>query len=214
VIRLIQGNRAKKFPTEINSMFRARAKVFGERLGWDVVIEDGIERDEFDDANPLYLIQFDPLTGEIGGSVRMLPTSGPNMLGSCFAGKFDEPIDISSPLIWECTRFCVHPALFGERDPRSSFKIACEINLGVCEVGLFAGIEQIQAVYDEAMVRVYRKIGWEPEPMAKSDQLGDRTVYVGLWDVNESILSRLRANLGVSKSIIEPEGIRFLQKVA
>ncbi len=33
-------------------MFRNRAETFADRLGWEVVVKDGYERDMFDDANP------------------------------------------------------------------------------------------------------------------------------------------------------------------
>ena len=52
-------------------MFRCRAQVFSERLGWDVVVKDGYERDRFDDENPLYLISIDP---DFGGISRLFTT--------------------------------------------------------------------------------------------------------------------------------------------
>lgn len=214
MIRLFHGNQIAQYRREANAMFTARAHVFRERLGWDVEVVDGWEVDEFDRANPLYAVQFDPLTQDIGGSVRLLPTTGPNMLAAKFADSFDEPIDISSPTIWECTRFCIHPSPAGERVAREAMRITHEINLAVCELGLYAGIEQIQAVYDDAMVKVYRKIGWNPEPMARSSKLGSRPVYVGLWTIDQTSLDALRKISGISESVIEPEGLRLLQKVA
>ena len=35
MIRLIPGARAALFPYEVDAMFRCRARVFGERLGWE-----------------------------------------------------------------------------------------------------------------------------------------------------------------------------------
>jgi N-acyl-L-homoserine lactone synthetase len=64
----------------MDAMFRNRASVFSERLGWEVTVKDGRERDVFDDENPLYLISVDPYTGAYWGSLRLLPTTGPNML--------------------------------------------------------------------------------------------------------------------------------------
>ncbi len=70
-------------------MFRNRAETFAERLGWEVVVKAGRERDAFDDANPLYLVSVDPVTEEYWGSLRLLPTTGPNMLRDVFPHLLD-----------------------------------------------------------------------------------------------------------------------------
>jgi hypothetical protein len=86
MLKLIEGSCASFFPKEIDAMFRNRAETFSDRLGWEVVVKDGYERDCFDDANPLYLVSVDPDTEQWWGSLRLLPTTGPNMLRDM--GKF------------------------------------------------------------------------------------------------------------------------------
>ena len=56
MLKLIQGSVASFFPKEMDAMFRNRAETFADRLGWEVVVKDGHERDRFDDTNPLYLV--------------------------------------------------------------------------------------------------------------------------------------------------------------
>ena len=80
MIRLIQGCDRLRHMYEIDRMHTIRAEVFHHRLRWDVRIEDGWEIDEFDDQNPLYMLSIDPVNGDVRGSVRLLPTTGPNML--------------------------------------------------------------------------------------------------------------------------------------
>jgi N-acyl-L-homoserine lactone synthetase len=84
MLKLIEGSYSSFFPKEMNAMFRNRAETFSERLRWDVVVENGYERDHFDDANPLYLVSVDPDTEDYWGSLRLLPTTGPNMLRDVF----------------------------------------------------------------------------------------------------------------------------------
>ena len=60
MLKFIEGSRASLFPSEMDAMFRSRALTFSERLGWDVTVKNGYERDAFDDANPLYLVSVDP----------------------------------------------------------------------------------------------------------------------------------------------------------
>ena len=80
MLKLIEGSYASFFPKETDAMFRNRAETFSERLGWEVVVRGGYERDAFDDANPLYLVSVDTITEEYWGSLRLLPTTGPNMV--------------------------------------------------------------------------------------------------------------------------------------
>ena len=49
MLKLIEGSYASFFPKEIDAMHRNRAETFSDRLGWEVVVKDGYERDVFDD---------------------------------------------------------------------------------------------------------------------------------------------------------------------
>ncbi len=105
MLKLIEGSYASFFPKEIDAMHRNRAETFSDRLGWEVVVKDGYERDVFDDANPLYLVSVDPDTEEYRGSLRMLPTTGPNMLRDVFPQLLDGDY-VESATIWEVSRIC------------------------------------------------------------------------------------------------------------
>ncbi len=213
MIRLIQGVDAAAHPAETNAMFRARAATFQDRLGWQVSVKNGLEVDRYDALNPLYLISVDGGTAK--GSLRLLPTSGPNMLGECFGSFFDDSVNISSPTIWECTRFCVHPGSNKEEvSPTGAMRTTWELMLGICEVALLAGLTHIQGVYSESMIRVYKRTRWSPTPVAKSKQPGSPVIYVGLWDVNEEVLNRMRRVSGITSSVIEPEETHPLLNVA
>ncbi len=63
MLKLIEGAYAYRFPRDMDAMFRNRAEIFGKRLGWEVEVRDGYERDRFDDLNPLYLVSVDPESG-------------------------------------------------------------------------------------------------------------------------------------------------------
>jgi hypothetical protein len=105
MLRLIEGSYASFFPREIDAMFRNRAETFSDRLGWEVEVKNGHERDIFDNANPLYLVSVDPDTEEYWGSLRLLPTTGPNMLRDIFPQLLDGEY-IESATIWESSRIC------------------------------------------------------------------------------------------------------------
>ena len=76
MIRLIEGARPTHFSAEIEAMFRNRAEVFFDRLNWDVAVENGYERDAFDEEYPLYLISLDPVRVNIADRCGCCRPSG------------------------------------------------------------------------------------------------------------------------------------------
>ncbi|MBB3525782.1 GNAT family N-acetyltransferase [Rhizobium laguerreae] len=191
MLRILTKDMLETDRRAFDAMFRARAVVFRDRLGWQVDVRDQWERDRYDEVeDPVYLVTQRP-SGTLTGSLRLLPTTGATMLKSEFRHFFDQPIDVDSPTTWECTRFCVHPSAGHIAQSRA---VATELLSGLCDLALGAGIENIVGVYDGAMVGVYRRLGWRPTPLARSlPEIGK--LYVGLWDVTADNCRTLRTNL-------------------
>lgn len=60
-----------------------RYRVFIEKLGWQLDTPPGVERDQFDLPDTVHVIVRDKRHG-IVGCARLLPTSGPYLLGEVF----------------------------------------------------------------------------------------------------------------------------------
>ena len=87
-------------------MYRLRARIFGERMGWEVAILSGMEIDEYDSQSPHYMLLRDS-ADNVCGCWRLLPTQGPYMLRDTFGRLLhgqDAPV---SPRIWELSRFAI-----------------------------------------------------------------------------------------------------------
>lgn len=155
MIEIVQGSLIDSRPDLIDEMFKLRARVFKDILNWDVQVEFGREFDRFDDEDPLYLLSLNPETGKLQGSVRLLPTTGPNMLRNVFGDLLEDGEVIESPLIWESSRFVIDPDL--GRDNRAVLNsVTIELLCGLVETGLEAGITHIVSVYDARMTRIFR----------------------------------------------------------
>jgi N-acyl-L-homoserine lactone synthetase len=177
----------------VAAMFRLRARVFGQRLKWDVQITDGMERDRFDDENPVYVIHSDA-GGRVLGSLRLLPTTGPTLFRDVFGDCFPDATQLSSPAIWECTRFCVEDGGAEHPDADAFIHAAARLMAALGEIGLRAGIESYLGNFDASMIRVYRRLGCEVDVLGHTDKYG-RRVYLGLFPVSESILRRVHARI-------------------
>jgi N-acyl-L-homoserine lactone synthetase len=191
IIKLSHDDRIEH-PALFDQMFRSRAAVFHERLGWEVTVEGGREMDRYDEeADPVYLVAVDD-DWRVLGSLRLLATTEPTMLRSEFAHFFDDAVDVAAPTIWECTRFCVPPAL--DRSARNASTISAELLIGLCELCLASGIEYVLGVYETPMTRIYARIGWSPEPLALArPEIGD--INVGIWEATPAALSSMRQRL-------------------
>jgi N-acyl-L-homoserine lactone synthetase len=191
IITLSQDDRIEH-PALFDQMFKSRAAVFHDRLGWDVVVTDGHEMDRYDEeADPVYLLAVDEHQ-QVRGSLRLLATTGPTMLQSEFKHFFDDDVDVAAPTIWECTRFCVPPVLGVTTQDVGT--VSAELLIGLCELCLSSGIEFVVGVYDTPMTRIYARIGWCPEVLARArPEIGNITA--GIWEATPAALSTMRQRL-------------------
>ncbi len=191
MIILIEKHNAHRYPTLMERMFRLRARVFCDRLGWDVEVACGQERDKYDDEAPVYLIYTDDAGREIKGSLRLLPTTGPTLLADLFSDTIPDAVHLSAPTIWECTRFCLDDRIL-DKEQRLFASAILIAALG--DVAIKAGIESIIANFDSTMLRLYRRIGCEVEVLGSTSRYG-RPIYLGLFPVSEPILRRIKARM-------------------
>ena len=205
MLKLIEGSYASFFPKEIDAMFRNRAETFSGRLGWEVTVKDGYERDEFDRANPLYLVSVDPDTEQYWGSLRLLPTTGPNMLRDVFPQLLDGEY-IESATIWESSRICA-AAIAGqpERNRSGVNYVLSELILGIGEVAVAAGLTQVVSVFDARIFRVLKAAGCNPQIIGTPQRIGGVMSYAGLFDTGEGPLRAFRAATGIEHSVLAPD---------
>jgi acyl homoserine lactone synthase len=181
------------YPGLFEQMFRMRAAVFSERLGWDVTVVDGKEIDRFDDEDPLYLLCVDELTNELKGAVRLLPTTGPNMLRDVFAVLVPGG-SVESPLIWESSRFAINPALSdgpGRHVNQFVNTTTVELLCGLVEAAQLAGVEHIVSVFDARMARIFRAADCPYELIGVPTRIGRTMTYAGLFEISDSMRQRL-----------------------
>lgn len=191
MLRYLYADQLADHPKLATTMFRDRGAQFHQRLGWEVDVDPtGAERDAYDQLNPMYVIWQQP-DGSHGGSLRYLPTTGDTMINDHFLDLTDG-VRIQSPLIWECTRFCLAP--------NASAQVSAALMLGGLEVGLKAYLNHAIGVFDARMVRIYRRLGWGPTILGTSGT-GRDAISVGLWEFDEAIRPRLLARSGLTSEV-------------
>lgn len=200
MIFIIEQHNLARHRHLVEEMYRLRARVFRDRLGWDVTVRDGMERDRYDDCGPVYIIYADAAGREVKGSLRLLPTTGPTLLADTFADTLPDAALLSAPTIWECTRFCINEDALGVRGAEEAMFASAELFAALGEVAISAGIESILGNFDAAMLRLYRRIGCEVELLGSTRKYG-RPVYLGTFAVSETILKRIKARWFASPAL-------------
>ncbi|AML51449.1 acyl-homoserine-lactone synthase [Falsihalocynthiibacter arcticus] len=188
MIHYLYADQLSTYPKLRDGMFRDRALQFKNRLGWEVEVDaNGKECDDYDALNPLYVI-WENTDGTHGGSMRFLPTTGPTMVNDHF-NELSDGVHIESPLIWECTRFCLAP--------NAPAGTATALMLGGSEVGVNFHLSHAVGVFDERMVRIFSRLGWGPVIMGTQGE-GRDAISLGFWEYSKEIREKMYEKSGIS----------------
>ncbi|MFK3781780.1 acyl-homoserine-lactone synthase, partial [Agrobacterium sp. NPDC089420] len=80
IIKILKRDEAAHRAHLFRQLYQARARVFHQRLGWDVSVYMGLELDDLDTkADPVYVVMVDP-DDNVLGSLRILSGKGPTLL--------------------------------------------------------------------------------------------------------------------------------------
>ncbi|PPC87445.1 MAG: conjugal transfer protein TraI [Hyphomicrobium sp.] len=210
MITLMQGSLEASNKDLFDQMYKLRARVFSERLGWDVRVKDGKERDEFDDSNPLYGIALSENGREVVGCFRLLQTTGPTMLGSVFRDLLPEGQNIRSPLIWESTRFCVDTEKALELGEHGLNNITGKLLAAVYETGVLAGLTHVVTVIDVRMERVMRRAGCPMDRLAPPRRIGNVDTVATLVPTTEEAVSQIHARNGIVSPCVSVQSLMAL----
>ncbi|MEX0340690.1 MAG: acyl-homoserine-lactone synthase [Arenibacterium sp.] len=191
MLRFIYADELHRFGNLGQEMFRDRAVQFRDRLGWDVQVDvEGREMDAYDQLNPLYVIWEMP-NGHHGGSMRFLPTTGRTMINDIFP-HLNNGVKVQSPLIWECTRFCLATT--------AGPKVAAALMLGGGEIMTGFNVMYFAGVFDRRMERIYRAIGASPEILGSEGE-GKERVSLGLWSFTPEDQRSVARRAGISPAL-------------
>jgi N-acyl-L-homoserine lactone synthetase len=92
----------------IHQLFRFRKALFVDALGWDLIVDNGCERDQFDTSSAVYCALF--RDDVLVGGFRAISTDHPYLARWVFPQlAMSEPYP-QQPDIWEISRFGVLPS--------------------------------------------------------------------------------------------------------
>jgi len=165
-----QLTRARHAPGDaaMRAMFAARKRVFVDMLRWDLpVLDDMYEIDQFDTPAAEYLILLGD-EGEHRASARLLPTTGPHLLGDLYFWLCDEAVP-RGPAIWEISRFCVDP----DQTPSARLGARDELVTALADYALRHDISDYTGVAEWNWFQKIMRFGWSCRPLGNAADEGD-----------------------------------------
>ena len=175
----------KSAPQILHAMYRLRHRVFGERLNWEVESHAGLERDFYDELNPVYVICLGA-DREAEGCARLLPTMGRYMLKNTFASLLRGEAAPAAPQVWELSRFAVAMPTLGWRQNTYNHTML-SLMQHAYEFAMARGIRSYVAATNVAFERLLHKLGLPIRRFGDGQaQRVGKEVAVGVWiDINQ-----------------------------
>ncbi len=203
MIEIAQAGQAGKAML-LFDMHRLRARVFKDRLKWDVAVdENGLEADQFDMPGAAYILALDDARRVIG-SWRLLPATGPTMIRDVwpqFLRSLPMPDDDAGA--WEVSRFSIDaPAADPAQAAALSQRAVAEMFCALTETCILCGIREIYTLYDDRIARVIERIDCAPERTSDVMPIDGQNCRTGVFRTDRQMLQRLRRATGVKDSLI------------
>ncbi|WP_206995949.1 acyl-homoserine-lactone synthase [Trinickia mobilis] len=167
--------------TELAEMHRLRAKVFGERMGWEVAILSDMEIDGYDALSPYYMLVHGA-SNELRGCWRILPTQGPYMLKDTFPELLHGLPAPEDSRVWELSRFAM------KSDDERHFAFTDLVLDAMHELEKFAcrmDITRFVTVTTTSVERIMRRTGIEMHRFGPPIRIGVENAVALTIEVSE-----------------------------
>lgn len=176
----------------IDQMYVLRARVFRDRLGWDVNVVGGREVDGYDALNPTYMLVVSGSAEQVIGCARLLPGTGPTMLGQTFPVLLDgEPAPHGRHLL-ESSRFCIDTDAAGANTARGLHRATMMLFSGILDWALAHGHSQVMTVTDLRFERILKRAGLPFERLGMPHPIGSTTAIAGIVPATEETALSVR----------------------
>ncbi|NKJ72080.1 GNAT family N-acetyltransferase [Rhizobium leguminosarum bv. viciae] len=188
--------------------YRLRARVFSDRLGWEVDVTAGCESDRFDALRPTYILAIAE-TGQLAGCARLLPALGPTMVADVFSSLLPDGQLNGHAAMIESSRFCVDTALAEGRGDGSVHEATLTMFAGIIEWCMANGYTEIVTVTDLRFERILARVGWPLQRLGEPKKIGVTMAVAGTLAANAATFLRLRpSNYRSEFALFQPGSLR------
>lgn len=192
MMTVLSGTRSQLSTCAEKELANYRYEVFVETLQWQLPAEDGLEFDQFDRPDTLYVIAKD-MRGLVCGCARLLPTTKAYLLDEVFPGLMNGQPAPHAAEVWELSRFSTKS--MGDfpqpsrEEARSRF---CTLFAAVAEAAIAHGATRLITFTAMGVERILRSIGMHAHRVGPPQLIDDKPV-LALWiELDEQTCRALR----------------------
>ncbi len=201
MIKIIQTGQAGT-TRHLVDMHRVRTKIFRDRMGWDVEVNDmELEVDDYDLPDTIYILHFDTL-GQVTGTWRFLFTDQPSMIRNIWPLYCETlPLPISDTMI-ETSRFGVHSETQNSLDRQKQVNFAtAEMIVALIETCILCGITDMYTLYNVKIRRLLERIGFKPCDVSDIIDLEGEPTVTARFRMDHDLLQAVKSITGVTFAI-------------
>jgi acyl-homoserine lactone synthase len=203
MVDVITANNRHKYRTQVDAMHTDRKRIFVDSLKWDIpVVEGKYEIDQFDNEDAVYLLALDAKKETHLGSVRLLQSSKPHLLGDVFPMLCENGVPRGDD-IWEITRLCTAPQLRG----REAWLARSYLAVGMVEFALLYGINKYTCVAETSWLSSIMAVGWECEPLGLPQEINGESIGALMINISPATLQLFRMKMGWRHPVLELDQI-------
>jgi acyl-homoserine lactone synthase len=185
------------YEKQLSQYFRLRHQVFVEERRWeDLRRADGIESDEYDNPNAVYLLALDE--GRVVGGQRLYPTLLPHMMSEVFPALASRGVPRAGSIL-ECTRYFVVKE-------RRTGRTDCRLLAAMQEYCLEEGITAITAVVEMWWLPRWQQVGFKVRPLGLPALIENESCMAAVIEISQQSLDTVRQVAGLRGSSLCREG--------
>lgn len=197
MIHVVSSLNRSEYSGYLRQLWQQRYDVFVEKMGWSLDCARGIERDQFDRPDTVYLLCIDD-RGNLKGAMRLLPTEQPHLMSEAFPQLCADGVPRSKK-IWEVSRFY---SLTGRHMLLERDRTVSELVCGLFEYGLMSGIEQVTCVASMVLFPTILKAGWNVTPLGLPSVSDGEVILAFQIDLNGEDYLKVCAARNIEGSVL------------
>jgi len=193
MVQIIVGAFNPNAREQLADMYRHRTKIFVEEMGWPLKTYNGLEFDQFDDAETIYVLEYEK--DELVASMRMNPTHRRCMLTEVFKDVCEGEVP-RGPDVWELSRGALAKNL---RKSGYWGRIQCAF----FEAALLWNAKKATGFFTVDHIMKQMRVGLDVKPLGQPRMVEGEANVAAEFPFNLETLLRLRKCHRISGPVIE-----------
>lgn len=192
-LKIVEPDQRWQFSRVMMEMHHHRKRTFVDRLGWELPSKGSwLEIDEFDNDDAVYIMAVSSDGSSHLGSVRLLPTTGPHMLNTLFAGLCPGGAPTGED-VWEISRLVATPE---GADGRNILRVHRLLAMGIVEFGRLRSIGRFTLVAESHRMPALLSVGWRVMPLSLPIELDGSLIEAAEILIEQQTFDQVRRRAG------------------